>query len=403
MDDLTVKVQCLCNGLICHARTPEEAKQAGEFAIGTLPHWEVADVGRFYREALPDITNQYMCYEKHADIFQTALQKKHGGDVPGYFVIAEEPYQPPHHGILCARVSGRNQAEKAVAAVAHILICSQSEELEPVREAVPETVPVFAHVPSIKEATGLVTSARADGFVLNSVPDRESVVEHLRALVEQDSGWIKSGVGNSCRIGVLCHQGDFRLHLQALRHAATELGIGDSVTILEVRTATEIRAVDGLLMPGGWSNLQSWMLNIGGTGEAIKERVEAGMPLRAVCAGMILARSIVEGKDCQGRTALALLTMGINNNDIDSAADEIIHVRRFDPETGAFVTETHTFSNGPSAFGFPDETTTILAQIVGGRHDGKVVGLRQGNVSVFAIHEGIHEDFVSECVAARTG
>ncbi len=84
------------------------------------------------------------------------------------------------------------------------------------------------------------------------------------------------------RIGVLAIQGDFAAHAAALRETGAE--------VCEVRKAAELRAVDGLVVPGGESTtLLKFILNPDlGYREAFQEFHQAGKPLFGTCAGLIL-------------------------------------------------------------------------------------------------------------------
>jgi len=84
------------------------------------------------------------------------------------------------------------------------------------------------------------------------------------------------------RIGVLAIQGDFAAHKVALQEAGAE--------VCEVRKATELRQVDGLVIPGGESTtLLKFILNPElGHVEAFQEFHQAGKPIFGTCAGLIL-------------------------------------------------------------------------------------------------------------------
>ena len=90
-------------------------------------------------------------------------------------------------------------------------------------------------------------------------------------------------------VGVLALQGAFRAHADRLR------ALGASVR--EVRTPIELRMVDALVMPGGESTTMSNLLASSQLYDPIAERIDAGMPVFATCAGMILlADTILEGR-----------------------------------------------------------------------------------------------------------
>jgi pyridoxal 5'-phosphate synthase pdxT subunit len=81
-------------------------------------------------------------------------------------------------------------------------------------------------------------------------------------------------------IGVLALQGDVLEHLRALRRC------GANAT--QVRTATDLDAVDGLIVPGGESTTIGKLLTRFEVMEPLRARVAAGMPTFGTCAGMIL-------------------------------------------------------------------------------------------------------------------
>lgn len=90
-------------------------------------------------------------------------------------------------------------------------------------------------------------------------------------------------------IGVLALQGDVREHLQAVER----LGHRG----LPVRRATELPALDGLIIPGGESTTMSRLLDVFDLREPLAARLAAGLPAYGSCAGMImLATTIVDGR-----------------------------------------------------------------------------------------------------------
>src|SRR3954447_13542563 len=81
------------------------------------------------------------------------------------------------------------------------------------------------------------------------------------------------------RVGVLALQGDFEAHGKALAKAGAEA--------VEVRTAEELNAVDGLVLPGGESSTMLKLLNETGLKEPVREFGER-KPIFGTCAGAIL-------------------------------------------------------------------------------------------------------------------
>jgi 5'-phosphate synthase pdxT subunit len=88
-------------------------------------------------------------------------------------------------------------------------------------------------------------------------------------------------------IGVLALQGDVAEHLRAI----TATGARP----VPVRRQAELKAVDGLIIPGGESTTIWKLADIFELVDPLRERIRDGMPVFGSCAGMImLANRLVE-------------------------------------------------------------------------------------------------------------
>jgi pyridoxal 5'-phosphate synthase pdxT subunit len=87
-------------------------------------------------------------------------------------------------------------------------------------------------------------------------------------------------------IGVLGLQGDIEENVAATSQALQELHINGSVDI--VRYSEELEKIDGLILPGGESTVQSTLAAIQRSLPVIKKRISEGMPVLGTCAGMIM-------------------------------------------------------------------------------------------------------------------
>ncbi|MDQ3852861.1 MAG: pyridoxal 5'-phosphate synthase glutaminase subunit PdxT [Thermoproteota archaeon] len=87
-------------------------------------------------------------------------------------------------------------------------------------------------------------------------------------------------------IGVLGLQGDIEENVAATSQALQELHINGSVDI--VRYPEELEKIDGLILPGGESTVQSTLAAIQRSLPVIKKRISEGMPVLGICAGMIM-------------------------------------------------------------------------------------------------------------------
>jgi len=88
------------------------------------------------------------------------------------------------------------------------------------------------------------------------------------------------------RYGVLALQGDWHAHGRMLG------GLG--VESRPVRTAADLDEVDGLILPGGESTAMLRLMEPEDLGRLIGDRITAGMPILATCAGVILLAENVE-------------------------------------------------------------------------------------------------------------
>lgn len=86
------------------------------------------------------------------------------------------------------------------------------------------------------------------------------------------------------KIGVLALQGDFEAHRNALERAGAHA--------VEVRTAEDLKSVDGLVIPGGESTTMLKLLNIEGLFEPLRDFGQT-KPIFGTCAGAILLASEV--------------------------------------------------------------------------------------------------------------
>ncbi|NHN57561.1 MULTISPECIES: pyridoxal 5'-phosphate synthase glutaminase subunit PdxT [Halorussus] len=87
--------------------------------------------------------------------------------------------------------------------------------------------------------------------------------------------------------GVVAVQGDVSEHADAVRRAGE--AYGRETEVVEVRTAGTVPDCDALLVPGGESTTISRLLHDEGIDEEIVTHVEAGKPVLATCAGLIVA------------------------------------------------------------------------------------------------------------------
>ncbi|TYT61922.1 pyridoxal 5'-phosphate synthase glutaminase subunit PdxT [Natrialba swarupiae] len=87
--------------------------------------------------------------------------------------------------------------------------------------------------------------------------------------------------------GVVAVQGDVEEHASAIERTAESRGY--EVDVREIRESGIVPACDLLAMPGGESTTISRLVHSEGIAPEIVAHVEAGKPLLATCAGLIVA------------------------------------------------------------------------------------------------------------------
>lgn len=116
-------------------------------------------------------------------------------------------------------------------------------------------------------------------------------------------------------IGVLALQGDFEAHSKALRKAG--------VQAVEVRTAADLQAIDGLIIPGGESTTMLKLLRVENLFNRLREFGQL-KPIFGTCAGAILLASEVTHPH---QESLGLMDLTVERNgygrQIDSRVAEI--------------------------------------------------------------------------------
>ncbi|MSS85746.1 MAG: pyridoxal 5'-phosphate synthase glutaminase subunit PdxT [Thaumarchaeota archaeon] len=98
----------------------------------------------------------------------------------------------------------------------------------------------------------------------------------------------------SLNLGVLSIQGDVLENILSLKSALDALDIDGTVT--SVKTPDELSKIDGIIIPGGESTTIGQLSMVNGLFKILKEKIEQGMPVLGICAGMILLSKTVQDK-----------------------------------------------------------------------------------------------------------
>ena len=188
----------------------------------------------------------------------------------------------------------------------------------------------------------------------------------------------------SLTVGVLAIQGDVSENVSSTERAIKELGVEGSV--VGVKTSEEISKLDGLIIPGGESTTIGQLSLVNSSLKTIKEKIEQGMPVLGICAGMIMlsktANDRVMGKTDQ--PLLDLLDVKLERNSFGRQKESFeanismnsIDIPKFN---GIFIRAPSVSDTGSGV--------EVLAKF-----NEKIVAVKKGNMLGVAFHPELTED-----------
>lgn len=176
------------------------------------------------------------------------------------------------------------------------------------------------------------------------------------------------------KIGVLAVQGAFAEHITTLQ----KLGI----EAIPVRLPSELKGLDGLIIPGGESTTINHLMLAYNLKPEIIAQAEGGMPVWGTCAGMILlAKEITESNI----EPLSLMNIAVRRN-------------AFGRQMESFETELKIPALGEAPFPGVFIRAPLIERVNNGVEvlsqldDGTVVAAREGNRLVSAFHPELTDD-----------
>ncbi len=177
-------------------------------------------------------------------------------------------------------------------------------------------------------------------------------------------------MGAVSAVGVLALQGDYAAHERAL----AERGVASR----EVRTASDLERLAGLVLPGGESTTMLRLMDGSDLGARLAAAVAGGLPVLATCAGVILLAREVRRPP---QRSLGLLDAVVERNaygrQLDSA---VVRLEVCDREALAADTLEGVFIRAP-------RVTEVGAGVaVLARRGSDPVLLRQGSLLAATFH-----------------
>ena len=186
------------------------------------------------------------------------------------------------------------------------------------------------------------------------------------------------------KIGILAVQGDVTENFLATMASMSELGIDG--TVVQVKTIEQISELDGLIIPGGESTVIGQMSLVNGGLKKIKEKIESGMPVFGICAGMIFlsknSKDKVVGKVEQ--PLLDVLDVKIERNSFGRQKDSF--EAKISMEPVGISSFNGVFIRAPSV----SETGSDVEILA--KFNEKIVAVKQGNILATAFHPELTRD-----------
>lgn len=184
-------------------------------------------------------------------------------------------------------------------------------------------------------------------------------------------------------VGVLAVQGAFAEHAAALARVGAD--------VREVRTAADLAGVEALVIPGGESTTLRRVGGDSGLVDAIRDRVDAGLPVLGTCAGLIALADDIEGADpaLVGGLDVTVARNGYGRQAASFEAEVAVEGLEGGDMHGVFIRAPRITRTGPRV--------EVVA-----RHHGEPVAVRQGALMGTAFHpELTGDDRMHDWIVAR--
>ena len=192
------------------------------------------------------------------------------------------------------------------------------------------------------------------------------------------------GSNKSVTIGVLGFQGDIEENVAATKQAMQEMEVDGAVKI--VRYPHEFEGIDGLVMPGGESTVQSTLAAIQQSLPVIKTKISDGMPVLGTCAGMIMLSKRAFDR-----------VVGDTKQKLMGNLDIVIERNAFGRQGDSFETDMEIPSFGKEPFKGVFIRAPAVSEIgsdveVVAKFNDRIVAVKQGNIIGTAFHPELSGD-----------
>ena len=189
---------------------------------------------------------------------------------------------------------------------------------------------------------------------------------------------------SNLNIGILSIQGDVAENGASMKAALKELG--QTGNLIKVKTPEQLSKLDGLIIPGGESTVIGQLSLINGLLKQVKEKIESGMPVFGICAGLILLSKNAEDR-VVGNTdqpLLDLLDVKVERNSFGRQRDSFEAKVSLEPVN---ISSFHgVFIRAPSISDVGSDVEVLS------KFNEKIVAVKQGNILATAFHPELTTD-----------
>jgi 5'-phosphate synthase pdxT subunit len=185
------------------------------------------------------------------------------------------------------------------------------------------------------------------------------------------------------KLGILAIQGDVAENMSSLVNSVSELN--QDATVNVVKTPKEIAELDGLIIPGGESTTIGQLSLVNGSLKQIKEKVESGMPVLGICAGMVLLANNASDK-VVGKTEQPLFDF------LDIKLERNSFGRQRQSFEANVSMDSIGISNYPGVFIRAPAISSAGDVEVLAKFNDKVVAIKKGNIVGTSFHPELTED-----------
>jgi 5'-phosphate synthase pdxT subunit len=189
---------------------------------------------------------------------------------------------------------------------------------------------------------------------------------------------------SNLNIGILSIQGDVAENGASMKAALEELG--QTGNLIKVKTPEQLSKLDGLIIPGGESTVIGQLSLINGLLKQVKEKIESGMPVFGICAGLILLSKNAEDR-VVGNTdqpLLDLLDVKVERNSFGRQRDSFEAKVSLEPVN---ISSFHgVFIRAPSISDVGSDVEVLS------KFNEKIVAVKQGNIIATAFHPELTTD-----------